>query len=275
MSPDQLSSLPASVTRRATGNGQGRLIVNADDWGRDRETTGLISDGIRCGAVSAVSAMVFMADSERAAAIAGEHGIDVGLHLNFTTPLSAPGCPARLAESQAVLGRHLTRHRLAQVVFSPRLVRQFEYVVSAQIDEFRRLFGADPVRFDGHHHMHLCANMLAQRLLPAGSLVRRNFSLAPGERSRVNRLYRRLVDRWLARRHRLVDFFFSLAPVAAPNRLSRIIALAREHVVEVEVHPVEPEEYRFLVGGELFRRTGDIRLAPPPTAAGHPGRAHR
>lgn len=263
------------MPRRATGGARGLLIVNADDWGRDRETTGAISDGIRSGAVSAVSAMVFMADSERASAMAGEHGTDVGLHLNFTTPLSAPGCSPRLAESQAVLGRHLTRHRLAQVIFNPRLVGQFEYVVTAQIDEFRRLYGADPVRFDGHHHMHLCANVLAQRLLPAGSLVRRNFSLAPGEGSPVNRLYRRLVDRWLARRHRLVDFFFSLWPVATPNRLSRILALAREHAVEVETHPVQPAEYRFLVGGELLRRTGEIRLGPPPTAAGHPGPAHR
>jgi chitin disaccharide deacetylase len=143
-------------------------------------------------------------------------------------------------------------------------------VVSAQIDEFRRLYGTYPVRFDGHHHMHLCANLLAQRLLPAGSLVRRNFSFTPGERGHLNRIYRRLVDRWLARRYRLVDFFFSLPPLATPNRLSRILALAREHVVEVETHPVSPEEHRFLVGGELFERTADIRITPPPALANRP-----
>jgi hypothetical protein len=261
--------LAASATPCPAPGGQpGILIVNADDWGRDRTTTCAILDAARCGAVSAVSAMVFMADSDRAAALAREHGLDAGLHLNFTTPLSAPGRPDRLAERQALLARHLTGHRLAQIVFRPRLARHFEYVVAAQIDEFRRLYGTDPVRFDGHHHMHLCANVLAQRLLPDGALVRRNFSLGPGERSYLNRLYRRFVDGWLARRHHLVDFFFSLTPLAPSKRLTRILSLAREHVVEVETHPIDPEEYRFLVGGHLFRRTTGVTIAPPPLPNG-------
>jgi hypothetical protein len=254
---------PAAIAPAADGP-RGRLIVNADDWGCDRQTTCAILDGIQAGAVSAVSAMVFMADSDRAAAIARERGIDTGLHLNFTSPFSAPGCPARLAERQAELARHLTRHRLAQVVFRPRLTQTFRDVVNAQIDEFGRLYGVAPSRFDGHHHMHLCANLLAQRLLPAGSLVRRSFSFHPGERSRLNRLYRRLVNDWLAHRHRTVDFLFSLTPLAPPARLTRIFALARAHAVEVETHPVNPDEYRFLVGGELLRRMGDLRVAPWP-----------
>jgi hypothetical protein len=252
------------VTDPDAGSPRGLLIVNADDWGRDATTTRAIWAGVRAGAVTAVSGMVFMEDSERAAAIAREHGIDAALHLNFTTPLSASGCPPRLAERQMILGRHLRTHRFAQVVFRPHLVRDFEYVVSAQIDEFRRLYGVEPVRFDGHHHMHLSANVLAQRLLPAGSLVRRNFSLAPGERSLANRLYRRVVDAWLARRHRLVDFFFSLAPLTPPDRLSRIFALARTHVVEVETHPVTSDEYRYLVGGGLLKQAADLRIGPSP-----------
>jgi hypothetical protein len=268
MLPDRLASPPAPVACPSPGRPRGRLIVNADDWGRDRETTGAIVDGLRCTAVSAVSAMVFMADSERAAAIAREHAVDAALHLNFTTPFSAPGCPARLLEAQALLARHLTRHRLAQVVFHPRLVQAFAGVVGAQIDEYRRLYGTAPARLDGHHHMHLCVNVLAQRLLPAGTLVRRNVSHAPGERNHVNRLYRRLVDRWLARHHRVVDFFFSLPSPRAPGRLAHILALAREHVVEVETHLVNPDEYRFLVGGPFRERARDIRIAPPPPPAG-------
>jgi hypothetical protein len=227
------------------------LIVNADDWGRDRETTRATLDCVSCGAVSAVSAMVFMVDSERAAALAREHRIDTGLHLNFTTPFSAPDCPPRLAERQTVLRRYLRRHRFARVFVRRGLARDFDYVVRAQIDEFRRLYGAQPVRFDGHHHMHLCANVLAQRLLPAGSIVRRNFSFEPGEKGYLNRLYRRLIDRRLARRHRLADFFFSLPPLEPPSRLARIVALARDHVVEVETHPVNSDEYRFLLAGQL------------------------
>src|SRR6266480_4217678 len=69
----------------------GVLIVNADDWGRDAETTARIAECVVPGGVSSVSAMVFMADSERAADTARERGIDAGLHVNFTTPFSAPG----------------------------------------------------------------------------------------------------------------------------------------------------------------------------------------
>jgi len=242
----------------------GCLVVNADDWGRERQTTDCIRDCAIGGAISCVSAMVFMRDSERAAAVAIEHRIAAGLHLNFTAAFSANGCPQALVERQHRLARHLRRHRLAQAVFHPGLANAFDYVVSAQIDEFRRLYGAEPDRFDGHHHMHLCANVLLPGLLPAGAVVRRSFSFLSGEKSVWNRLYRRGVDRMLARRHRLCDFFFSLAPVDPPGRLERIFSLARRFVVEVETHPVNPVEYRFLADGELLRRAGDVRIARLP-----------
>lgn len=241
----------------------GGLIVNADDWGRDRHTTDRTLDCARSGAVSSVSAMVFMEDSERAAAIARERGIEAGLHLNLTTPFSAPGCPGRLAERQRQLARYLRRHRLSQVVFHPGLGRVFDYVVAAELDEFRRLYGADPDRIDGHHHMHLCANVLLAGLLPRGTLVRRQFSFQRGEKSLANVFYRRFVDRLLTRRYRVVDFFFSLAPLEPGSRLQRIFELARQYVVEMESHPAEPAEYRFLTEGELFSRIGDVRVMPP------------
>ena len=245
------------------GQSLGWLIMNADDWGRDRETTDRTLECIRCGGVSSVSAMVFMEDSERAATMAREHAIDAGLHLNLTTSFSAPSCSSRLTECQQKIARYLLRHRLAQVVFHPGLINAFEYVVAAQLDEFRRIYGADPERLDGHHHMHLCTNVLIQRLLPPGTIVRRNFSFERGEKSLWNRLYRRAVDRSLARRHRLVDFFFSLPPLEPPERLQRIYSFAHQFVVELETHPVNPEEYRYLSGGEIFRQIGDIRIVRP------------
>jgi predicted glycoside hydrolase/deacetylase ChbG (UPF0249 family) len=256
LSADRVGQAPAP-----TGN-RGFLIVNADDWGRDARTTDMIFDCADRGAVSSVSAMVFMEDSERAAGIAAAHGIDAGLHLNFTAPFTAPARPSRLAEHQRRLTAHLRRHRWAQVVFHPGLMRSFQYAVAAQIDEYRRLYGTEPRRLDGHHHMHLCANVLLQRLLPAGTLVRRNFSFQAGEKGAHNRLYRRTVDAMLARRHQLTDYLFNLVPLRDTDRLQRIVALARTRIVELETHPVAPEEYQFLHGGEIFRRIGDTRIAP-------------
>lgn len=214
--------------------------------------------------------MVFMDDSERAAALARERGSDVGLHLNFTTPFSAPGCAPRLLEHQQRLYRYLWSNRFTQVVFHPGLAGSFKYVVAAQLEEFRRLYGAEPDRIDGHHHMHLCANVLLGGLMPTGTLVRRNFSFAPGEKSWINRFYRKSVDRRLKRRHRLVDYLFSLAPVEPADRLQGIFSLARHAVVELETHPVNPEEYRFLTSGEIFRQLSDLQVAPEFAASVRP-----
>jgi chitin disaccharide deacetylase len=231
----------------------GALIVNADDWGRDRQNTDRTVECINAGAVSSVSGMVFMEDSERAAAIACEQGIDTGLHLNLTTSFSGTTVPRLMAEHQQRLAHCLCRHRLAQVLFHPSLSGSFQYVVAAQLDEFHRIYGAEPDRIDGHHHMHLCANVLLGGLLPSGTIVRRNFSFRASEKNSANLIYRKIVDRMLARRHRLVDLFFSLAPLEPSERLKRIFAAARESVVELETHPVKPEENHFLAGGIIFR----------------------
>jgi YdjC-like protein len=239
----------------------GCLIVNADDWGRDRETTDRTLDCLRCGTVSSVSAMVFMEDSEHAAAIGRDHGIDTGLHLNFTSSFSAPGVPSQLIEHQKHVSQYLLRHRFSRVVFHPGLTRSFEYVVAAQLDEFARLYGWEPDRLDGHHHMHLSANVLFARLIPAGTKVRRNFSFHPGEKSWINRLYRTAIDHILEKRHQLTDYFFALPPLVPQNGIDQIFSIARRSVVELETHPVNPDEFRFLTRGEMLREKGDLQIA--------------
>ena len=245
----------------------GVLIVNADDWGRDPHTTGRILDCALRGTISSVSGMVFMEDSERAAAIARERGIDAGLHLNLTTPFSAPSCPPKLREHQQKLSKYLRRHFFARAVYHPLLGRSFEYVVKAQIDEYRRLYGAKPERLDGHHHMHLCANVLFGNLLPPGTIVRRHFSWESGEKRVRNALFRKFTNVVLARRYRLVDFLFSLPPLEPPARLQRIFSLASRFVVELEAHPVDPVEYQFLAGDQIFRWA-----RPGPSVPGFAGR---
>jgi chitin disaccharide deacetylase len=241
--------------------GTGRLIINADDWGRDRKTTGCTLDCVRRGTVSSVSAMVFMEDSGRAAAIARDHGIDTGLHLNFTSSFSASGVPSRLVEHRKRVSQYLLRHRFSQIMFHPGLIRSFEYVVAAQRDEFIRLYGQEPERLDGHHHMHLCANVLFGGLLPPGTIVRRNFSFEHGEKSFGNRLHRRVIDHSLGRRHRLTDFFFSIQPLAPLNRLQRIVNLSRHSVVEVETHPQDLAEKTFLTGEGIDNLVGNCVIA--------------
>ncbi len=78
----------------------------------------------------------------------------------------------------------------------------------------------------------------------------------------MNRLYRKAVDRRLARRHRPTDYFLSLLPFESQSHLERIRSLAQESVVEVETHPVNADEYRFLTGDDVVRWTLDVPIAP-------------
>jgi chitin disaccharide deacetylase len=248
--------LAAPFSRRS-----GFLILNADDWGRDRETSDRILDCVRSQSLSSVSAMMFMRDSERAATRAREFGIEAGLHLNFTTQFDASGVSGKLMEQQRKLRVYLTGHRFARIVFNPLLAGSFEYVVKAQLDEFCRIYGSPAGRIDGHHHMHLCANVLCARLLPSGVIVRRNFSFEAREKSASNRFYRHVVDRALSRRFRLADLLFSLPPLEPRKRLGRMFCKAQHLVVEVETHPVHSDEHRFLTQGEIFRFLENVTIA--------------
>jgi predicted glycoside hydrolase/deacetylase ChbG (UPF0249 family) len=254
-SAEGLASIGGWARWRPDMRHAGVLIVNADDWGRDPRTTGRILDCALRGTVSSVSAMVFMEDSERAAEIAREREIDTGLHLNLTTPFFARSCPRGLRERQADLCSYLRRHFCARAIYNPRLSRAFEYAVKGQIEEYCRIYRRQPDRFDGHHHMHLCANILLGGLLPAGTIVRRHFSWEAGEKPLRNLFFRKFTDGLLTRRHRLVDFLFSLPPIEPPARLQRIFSLASKFVVELETHPVDPAQYRFLTSGEILRWT--------------------
>src|SRR6185436_3037225 len=133
----------------------------------------------RAGRITSVSAMVFMRDSARAAELANEHGVDVGLHLNFNQSFDG-AVPGMIREAHERVSRFMNAGRYSMLLYHPGLSRDFRDVYEAQRDEFRRLYGKSPSHFDGHQHRHLCANVLWSNLLPAGAKVRRNFTFARG-----------------------------------------------------------------------------------------------
>jgi hypothetical protein len=239
----------------------GCLIINADDWGRDTRTTDRTFECFQHGALSSASGMVFMQDSARAARIATEQGLDIGLHLNLSAPFSASDVRTRLATHHRKVREYLCAHSVARLWYHPGLTNSFEYVVARQFEEFSRLYGRTPGRIDGHHHMHLSANVLLQGLLPSGAIVRRHFSYEPGEKIFRNSVFRLFSRALLAGRYRVTDFFFSLPPLKPEVRLQRIFNLAQRSVVELETHPINPAEYRFLTGGDLIRWTMDCPSA--------------
>ncbi|CAM5798273.1 ChbG/HpnK family deacetylase [Rhizobacter fulvus] len=238
------------------------LIVNADDLGRRPQDT---DSALACharGRIDSASAMVHMADSERAAGLARAADLRVGLHLNLSEPFTADVHP-QLRASHARVCRFLRSSKYALLLYRPFLADDFARVVDAQFAEFQRLYGREPAHVDGHQHMHLCTNVLWQRLLPEGVRVRRSFSFAPGQKSALNRLYRALIDQTLARRHLLVDQFFSLSQQLSAARLDAVAALARDRDVELMAHPAWRLEYDYLMS-DAFAALLQTLWAPSP-----------
>jgi predicted glycoside hydrolase/deacetylase ChbG (UPF0249 family) len=223
------------------------LIINADDWGRSVAETDAALGCFLKGRISSVTAMMFMEDSERAAELAKEYGVEAGLHLNLNQPYTGEASSAA-RESHSRVARFLNCSKFAVLFYPPGLRNEFRDVFRVQMDEFMRLYGKPPTHVDGHQHRHLCANILMDEIIPRGLKVRRSFTFWPDQKGHLNRLYRYLIDRWLARKYRLTDFFFSLDYCLRDQSLGRVLDLAVTANVELMTHPVRAEEYAFLLG---------------------------
>lgn len=230
------------------------IIINADDWGRSKTETDAALSCYRNGRITSVTAMVFMEDSGRAAELAKETGIDVGLHLNLTQRFSGKVHDRSLKEYHDRIIRFLTYNKYAFLIYNPALRKAFQYVYQAQFNEFVCLYGKPPSHIDGHHHQHLCTNMLLNRVILTGEKVRRNFYFWPDEKGPMNRTYRRLVDLLLARRYRLTDFFFALSQCLQNDRLTRVTELARTANVEIMTHPANAIEHAYLMSDDFLAR---------------------
>jgi predicted glycoside hydrolase/deacetylase ChbG (UPF0249 family) len=228
------------------------IIVNADDWGRSRADTDAALSCYRKERISSVSAMVFMDDSGRAAKLAKDSAIDVGLHLNLTEPFTGGSPDKLLNEYHNRIARFLTFNKYSSLIYNPNLRKQFQYVYKAQVDEFIRLYERPPSHINGHHHQHLCANILLDRIISRGQKVRRNFSFRWRDKNPINFVYRRLLDRLLARRYYLTDFFFSLSWCLETGQTMRVAHLAKASTVELATHPRIATEYAYLMSDDYL-----------------------
>jgi len=225
------------------------LIVNADDYGLNVKTTDNILFCFTRKRIHSASAMTFMADSERAADLALEIKLPVGLHLNLDEIFTGPAIPSTLIKHHQKITAYLKARKWNQILYNPFLGNDFDYVFQAQWDEFARIYHEEAQRLDGHRHMHLCMNMLLSGKIPNGIKIRRNFTFYRGEKNPINRLYRHLVDRWLQSHFLCTDSFFSMKPIDSA-KLQQLVALSKTSDVEIMVHPGLKNEYLFLLSTE-------------------------
>jgi predicted glycoside hydrolase/deacetylase ChbG (UPF0249 family) len=204
--------------------------------------------------------MVFMEDSKRAAELAVRENLETGLHINLVLPYDAPGVPESVRMSHSLAADHFRNGPWTQVVYNPFITKAVASTFHSQLDEYRRLFGKEPVYFNGHKHFHLSLNMIFGGVLPPGSAVRRSFTFEKREKTWLNRFYRRLVDAWLLKRHISTDAFFSLKPASDLTRLKRVISLAQTKNIELMAHPWSPDQFAFLTGSEFRLMIASARL---------------
>ena len=236
------------------------LIITADDYGKNTEATDAIIHCYKNKRITSASAMVSMADSKRAASLALETSLEVGLHLNFTLPFNEYGVSRKLNAYQEKLVSYLAKHKLAQILVNPFLSDAFHNVCKAQREEFVRLYGREPEFYNGHHHMHLCSNVLASGSIPRGAKVRGTFTFDPGEKNSVNLFYRHMLEKYVSKKFVSTDSFFSVAPVQDHERVRQIINRAGKETVELEVHPENQDETEFLLSDEFGELVGSVQL---------------
>lgn len=239
----------------------GLLIVNADDWGYDEETTRAISDCHLAGGLTSTTAMMFMRGSKLAASLASDHPqLGIGLHLNLIEEYSDSSTPAPVRERQRRLLRYFRRRRIRRWLYDPRVRREVDRIIADQFQCFVDLYGRTPTHVDGHHHCHLAANVLLSSAMPQGTKIRNALSDAHRSNAVTNAL-RRAREAALTRRFPSTDYFFSIVTawpgLAGPPPMDRL-GLSREASVEVMVHPAFTSEYAPLQSDEWTAAMRDL-----------------
>lgn len=130
-----------------------KLIVNADDFGFNRQITDGIIQCYRQGCVTSTTLMANMPAAEYAAEQAGKFpNLSVGIHLvlNAGRPVSAPKKIPALVNSDGTFRSASEIVPLAKHFRLP--VDQIECEFTAQIEEFLSL-GITPTHCDSHHNI--------------------------------------------------------------------------------------------------------------------------
>lgn len=236
------------------------LIITADDLGIDKQTTDNILYSYKIHGITSASAMLFMTDSIRAAEVSSQLALEIGLHLNFTLSFSSFNAGLKLKEHQNAVASYLLSSKFAQIIYNPLLRKSFDYLFKAQQEEFYRVYGKYPSFYNGHHHMHLCSNIIFEHFLPPKIPIRRTFTFGWGEKDPVNIIYRRLIDRFINNRYISTDYFFSLAPTGDLETFRRLIAFSRIKNIELMVHPNRHGDFFFIQSNEYFKFLNSTKL---------------
>jgi chitin disaccharide deacetylase len=253
---------------KVTGSPRPILIVNADDLGSTASATERILTCHREGAITSATAMVYMEDSDRAAGLAQEANVPVGLHINLTERFTARDVPRAVRDRQARIVDALGHSRTHKWLYDLRIKAEVDRSLRDQLTRFLELYGQPPTHFDSHHHLHSCPNIFLSRELPSGARIR-NTMIWSRRRSGVVRRARQARQRLMERRLRSPSAIVCLDVLVtqhrnSPHEVARAVLTALPTTsAEVMAHPGEPAEFAFLMSEPWSRilssrRTGSF-----------------
>jgi chitin disaccharide deacetylase len=242
------------------------LIVNADDLGYNQPATDAIAESFRAGRITSATAMVYMRDSDRAAEIAREIGLPVGLHINFTEPFDDPDVPADLRARHLEMVRRFGGpsfvYRSRRWLYDRKLREPVGRCIAEQLERFEAIYGGPPTHVDGHMHVHVCPNVGLSSAIPAGMKMRNSLGMPPlagGAMARLTKARQRIILR-----KRLSTAYFlnitDLHPEFVEGGVRSRLGLAEQASVELMAHPGFCHEYTMLMAPEWEEWTAGLRL---------------
>jgi predicted glycoside hydrolase/deacetylase ChbG (UPF0249 family) len=251
--------------------GGGLLIVNADDWGYDEPTTDAILATFQAGRITSTTGMVYMADSERAAALAERHGVPVGLHINLTEPFSDPATPPEIRARQQHMVDRIGKtsglppelpgtSNLMRWAYDPLLRREVDQAIADQLRRYEEIYATPPTHFDGHTHVDLCPDVFLSRSIPRGAKLRNTLDRFPVDRS-AGAMLRTLRQAVRSRRFASTRYLLHITHLRLdPGNLDPRLALAGQVPVEVMGHPGFAAERELLMSAEWGAAIAPHRL---------------
>jgi len=222
------------------------LIVNADDFGASRSASDPVVELFGERLVSSASAMVRMPDSGRAASLAREREMPIGLHLNLTLPFTDTDVPEPVRERQRRLTEMLGRESWREGGHETPDAQLLADVIADQLECFRESFG-EPTHLDGHHHVHVHPAVLEQ--LPSELPIRPILSVPARVEAGAGANPR---EQELRRRFLCPDLCFAFEHVHPALGGDGLKALDHAHrgSLEIMVHPQRESERIQLMSAE-------------------------
>jgi uncharacterized Ntn-hydrolase superfamily protein len=97
-------------------------------------------------------------------------------------------------------------------------------------------------------------------MIPKGTRVRRTLTFDLGEKNPANLLYRHLLDICVSKRFISTDCFFSIDPVQNLERLRIILNRAIKENIEIEVHPENSDQIKFLLSDQYQHLMNSVSI---------------